>query len=412
MMSIYKKLIFFTSVFFLLCSIISLFIGLMTISYKGFMVLYDSYGNFILFLPPLGFLFTTYLIKKFAPQSSGSGYLDTVDVIENKTSELSTLDNVSIKDISYRDFLGRFFLTPLSVFVGGSLGVTGPLIHLCSAFVLMFEKKIVLKRNILVFCAVNSMMIIFLNSLFGGILFCLESIYLLNKKQSNQSNHQIKDSVNHQIIETLPFLILSSLITIFWLKIIGSWSYSLPSFSFSEHQLSQINWAGFVELIFICGIMTFIFKKVYVLSLKTMISHWKIQSLICGAVVSVLIYNFGPHLAGSGFIFMTENGMENYEFWQKWLANLATLCSGVSAGMVVPAMAIGSLLSHSLYLPLSFGMSAFLAAIINHPLTAAFIVAEFLDLNLLETLMGAIAGFYCLVFINYLITKVKIFRVS
>lgn len=334
---------------------------------------YHYNGNLMYVYTPVIFIVIVFLLKKYFPYSDGSGLPQgyAVDVF----------DNQQIANIySIKTAIGKVILTFLSILGGASLGKEGPTIQLCSSLFNQFQNISDQKRRLLIKLGAGVGVAAAFNTPLGGMIFAIEEYV---RKVSSK---------------------IASLLVGATLVAVAVCNY----FQGNEPYLGRIDpanlahghYTGFIAILVgvTCGLCGALFTKciVFVSVNRTWFvnrwrkNHFLLNALIFGLIVA-LIGNLTHGLSfGNGSInnkIFLDSGSDApwYYAMSKFFGAIASVGAGVPGGYFSTALSIGAGIGDLIYhfLPsislaqfYLLGMTAFLAAITQSPITAVAMVVE------------------------------------
>lgn len=332
-----------------------------------------------LLLTPLITIFIVYLTRKHVPGAAGSGIPQVIAALDGKCPS----DKISFF-VSLKLSFAKILLTSFGLFAGLSLGREGPSVQVAAGVMRqskkLFPKLIQISESSLIMAGGAAGIAAAFNTPLGGIMFAIEE---LSKSLEQKSNGLL-----------LASIVLAGLMGV---SINGNATYF--GAIYDENFTRQIIGLSFLTVI-ASGILGGIFSKLLIVSLKPSnhsLGKWRanhplIFAGICGLLVALIgiISNGETYGTGYGHTQAIILGSESSIFFVplKFLATWITTWSGVPAGIFAPSLAIGGgvgktmadimQIPHSQIL-IAIGMTGFLAAVTQAPLTSFVIVMEMVD---------------------------------
>ena len=330
----------------------------------------------MLIYTPLVFVATVYLLQRYFPNAGGSGLPQgyAVDVFDSATLA---------KVYSIRSLIGKVILTFMSIAGGASLGKEGPMIQICSSLFAQIHGLSDKKRRLLIKLGAGVGVAASFNTPIGGMVFAIEEYV---KKITPR-------------IATL--LVGGTLVAVYVSEIFsGNQSY----LGAINPTLLQHNWRLLplsLLLGVLCGLSGALFTKLIVLI--SVNNTWKINQLrrrhyllnavVCGVIVAGIGYlscglSFGNGATATRHFLDQGINAPWYYGVAKFFGALSSVGATVPGGYFSTALSIGAgigdLMHHLIpEIPLVqfylLGMTGFLAAITQSPITAVAMVVEMSD---------------------------------
>ena len=325
---------------------------------------------------PLLFVVIVYLLHQYFPYAGGSGLPQgyAVDVFDAATLR---------KTYSLRSLVGKVVLTFMSIAAGASLGKEGPTIQICSSLFAQIRHISDKKRRLLIKLGAGVGVAAAFNTPIGGMVFALE------------------EYVKKITPKIAVLLVGATLVAVFVAEILaGNQPYmGAISGKLLEHGWQQTAIALLVGVL--CGLSGALFTKLMVFI--SVDESWKINQLrrkhylvnafIFGLLVALLGYlslglSFGNGSDATRHFLDQGVNAPWYYGLAKFFGALASVGGNVPGGYFSTALSIGAgigdLIHH--FIPSTplvqfylLGMTGFLAAITQSPITAVAMVVEMSD---------------------------------
>ena len=331
---------------------------------------------------PLGFVLINWLTRRFFAGAEGSGIPQTLVAIER------TGESLCKRLLSVRIAVGKFVLTVLGLFVGGSIGREGPTVHIGAAIMYSFGRHMhvparYLERGLILTGGGAGVAAAF-NTPLAGIMFAIEEM----ARSFDRRNSTMM----------LIGVVLAGMVAI----VVHQDNYNYYGTSPANLDF------GFVWLaVLFCGVVGGVlgggFSQFLISASKWlrpfMPAHAIKIAFACGLVVAFLGFVSGGVIYGTGYIeakqivscagtdaCAAEVGVF-YPFL-KILATIATYLSGIPGGIFAPSLASGAGLGANIatYFPVELastivvlGMVGYFSGVVQTPITAFIIVMEMTD---------------------------------
>jgi H+/Cl- antiporter ClcA len=333
------------------------------------------------FVTPFIFWISAYLCRRYSPTASGLHLPTALKQLEKNPDDFSKVSPF----LNLRFVLVKTASSLLANFGGGALGREGPGVHISAGlFAILSQRykkflpKISLESWVLSGAAVGLATVF--NAPFAAVMFVVERL-------SVEAWKNFKQKISATLFAILIF-------EIFFHK-------SSPVFIFRSVEFKV---GGEIILLFFvakfCGILAFFFKfitqNLYKKILNIESNWWHAVPLISGFLVALISFYCGIYSFGGGIetikqtLASPEPFLSYTELFGRILNTILTFISGCAGGLIAPAMAIGvgigSVVANmfsgfDIGIFLLVGMAAFLGAILEKPVTAAFIVLEVTNQN-------------------------------
>lgn len=337
----------------------------------------------IFIITPLGFVFSWWLVKKYAPYAKGSGIPQVMAAVEMANPR----ERYKLKFLlSYKILIIKIISSFVLVTGGGAIGREGPTIQVAgSVFRFVYQllpkwwPKISIKNMILTGAAAG--LSAAFNTPMGGIVFAVEEL--------------AKIHINYFKTALFTAVIIAGL-TAQWLA--GSYLY-LGYPKTAGVSISVIFPVIAVSLV--CGLLSSQLSQIML-----RMNKWKkrlktdgqqiIFLVISALIVAALAYFVNWEILGSGKGIMDRVlfSTDKYEAWYmpffRMIGPALAFTSGGSGGIFAPALSAGAsfgaffsqimdLQSNEANVVILAGMVAFLTGITRAPFTSAILVLEMTD---------------------------------
>lgn len=322
--------------------------------------------------------FSFYLVKKFSPESAGSG----IQEIEGALS--------SVRPSRWKRVLPvKFFAGICALGAGLVLGREGPSVQIGANIGAMLSdvtKRHPESKHIFIASGAAAGLAAAFNAPLAGILFVLEEM----REQFHYNFISLKSVILAAIASTMVFHFFVGEKPLFSLPEIGD--------------VSQASYGLFFVLGLGFGAFGVLFNKLILYCMdfyqslhRNEIKRFSIIGMILGSVFGLLII-FVPTMTGEGANLVADSLQGHFSFTfliglfiLRLIATLACFCSGASGGVFAPMLALGALsggafglLCQSIFpaLDLSIGMfvvagmCALFCATVRAPLTGIILVLE------------------------------------
>lgn len=326
---------------------------------------------------PIGLVISYFLVRQFAPGSSGSGIPQVLACIEKYSPQFAKM------------FLGKsviiikFASSLIGVFVGAAIGREGPSLQISAAIAHQAHKlteKLGLRikiEQLLVAGAASGLAAAF-NTPIGGIVYAIEE---LSKEHIRTFRDVLLLSV---VISGLTAQLLN-----------GSYLYLgapvvLKSYPFIV--LGAVALCGLVS-----GILGGLFSKI-LLSLSKWRASKTIQNQVliligCGLIIGFMYYFFGERNLYSGkesinYVLYSQGELPFIEVLSRFFMPIISSMTGIAGGIFAPSLSAGAVVGEVFanyfdptartILALS-GMVGFLSGVTHTPITSFILVLEMTD---------------------------------
>jgi H+/Cl- antiporter ClcA len=386
---------------FLLASVITGFVAflysrLFSYSEHLSMLIYEDNPLYIFGLTPLTFLFSWWIVKRFAPYAKGSGIPQVMASIE-----LSKPQNYRLVShfLSLKIIVVKIISSAVKVVGGGILGREGPTIQIAASIFNQVHKWLpkwwqpVSQKNVLIAGAASGLAAAF-NTPLGGIVFAIEE---LSKFHINYYKSPLFVAV---VIAGLTAQIFG-----------GSYLY------LGYPQTVYSGWTVIFGLLIVAIVASYFGAKMckwlllFMRLLGSIKAAWKQAGMVvlCGLFVATFIYLMGEDAMGSGkeimvrTLFTEAKTVDWYLPFVRMNGLIVSFGFGGAGGVFAPSLSAGasfgalvaealSLTGNNTNLIILVGMTAFLTGVTRAPFTSAIIILEMTDRHsiIFFLLLGAV----------------------
>lgn len=359
-----------------------LYYKLFGFSEKIFIRIFELEPLSIFLLTPLAFLFSWWLVDKFAPYAKGSGIPQVMAAIELSRSDTRPL---IARLLSLKIILIKILSSMVKIMGGGILGREGPTIQIASSIFVSVYRILpawwirISQRDIMIAGAASGLAAAF-NTPLGGIIFAIEEL----------SKFQVKSYK--------PYLFVAVIIAGLTAQGLGG-SYLYLGYP----KLDANGWKVLLGVMLAAFMAGYAAAKTGRLLLQVMgwiqqkrRLHKKMIIVGCALLVAIPIYFVGIDVVGSGkelmdrILFSSDKSLPWYVPILRISGLVATFSFGGAGGIFAPSLSagasIGALISGLLDLGdgqanliILIGMTAFLSGITRAPFTSAIVVFEMTD---------------------------------
>ncbi len=345
---------------------------------------------------PCGFVITTYIVKKYFPESAGSGIPQILSV--DKINDIAKL-----KTIFYpRIIFSKFLAIVLGTLCGASIGREGPTVQIGAAILALSNKKIsIMQYRVLLKIGAAAGLAAAFNTPLGGVVFALEKLF--------------KDSQLKLSLIKITAIAVSGLVSIL---IVGQYSY----FGMTNRNILFYTPLKIIPLAILIGVASgiaaVIFSKLIhytTISNTNRYYKWRVakpllNAFCCGLIIALLGIlsnglSFGNGYYESKLALSGTNPLPSLYVVYKMLGSLFSTCSGIPGGYFATSLAIGEGIGSLVYNYIHIapyeqyyllGMVAFLAAITQAPITAITMVLQvtYSQVFLLPLMVAALIATY------------------
>jgi H+/Cl- antiporter ClcA len=328
-----------------------------------------------LILLPLSFAGTVWLTRRFAPASAGSGIPQIIAAAEGQRALRAPDERVSIWTAAF-----KIAICALLLLCGASIGREGPTVQVAAALVYLFGARLnggPGRRALLIAGGAAGVAAAF-NTPIAGIVFAVEELARGFDRRSN----------------TIVILVVVAA---------GAAAYAMSGNYAYFGELrgeTKLGYAWYCAPVLgiVCGACGGLFSKTLAGMIgphPSRLGRWRMQrpvvfALGCGGVAALAALashglTYGTGYAETSSLLAGHPGRGATLGLFKWIANLAAAGSGAPGGIFSPSLTagagIGSAFAHVVPLLSSrdaivLGMAAYLAGVLQAPLTSAIILME------------------------------------
>ncbi len=333
-------------------------------------------------ITPLGFALISWLTRRFFAGAEGSGIPQTLIAIER------TGEGLCQRLLSIRVAIGKFILTLLGLFVGGSIGREGPTVHIGAAIMYSIGRHMhvparYLERGLILTGGGAGVAAAF-NTPLAGIMFAIEEMARSFDRRSSTM--------------MLIGIVLAGMVAI----VVHQDNYNYYGSSPADLDFSYV-WLAVLICGLVGGLLGGSFSQFLILTSVRLRPFMPVHAIkiafACGLIVAFLGFISGGLIYGTGYIeakqIVSCAGVDSctseagvfYPLF-KILATIATYLSGIPGGIFAPSLASGAGLGANIaaYFPLELasvvvvlGMVGYFSAVVQTPITAFIIVMEMTD---------------------------------
>lgn len=347
-----------------------------------------AYSQYLpIVVTPLAMMAIVWLMHRFSPASRGSGIPQVLLVLKQRYHWLRPTF------LTLRLVAAKFVLTCFGLMAGASIGREGPSVHMGAALmhragqIGRLQQKYV--DNALIVAGGAAGVSAAFNAPLAGIVFAIE---------------ELSGSFEQRTSGTLIMAIILSGVVV--LALAGHYSF------FGQPSTQLVLTESWPEILFtalLCGVLGGLFSRTLIsgtawLAPTVRRSPYRF-ALFCGLVVALIGLLSGGTTYGSGYeharSLLAQDVVGDWFFpLTKMLATLVSYFSGIPGGLFSPSLAagagVGAAVGHAMSEPsvvglTVVGMAAFLAAVIQRPITSFVIVFE-LTGNHHELLLSLMVG--------------------
>lgn len=326
---------------------------------------------------PIGMVLSYFLVRQFAPGSSGSGIPQVLACIEHYNPDYAK------KFLGKSVIIAKFISSLIGVFVGAAIGREGPSLQISAAIAHQSHKlteKLGLRikiEQLLVAGAASGLAAAF-NTPIGGIVYAIEE---LSKEHIRTFRDVLLLSV---VISGLTAQLLS-----------GNYlylGYPIIQKSYPIIVLVAVGLCGLVS-----GILGGLFSK-FLLSLSMWRASKSIQNQVmivigCGLIIGIMFYFFGERTLYSGkesinYVLYSTGDLPMVEVASRFFMPIISSMTGIAGGIFAPSLSAGAVVGQVFaeyfdptartILALS-GMVGFLSGVTHTPITSFILVLEMTD---------------------------------
>jgi H+/Cl- antiporter ClcA len=337
-------------------------------------------------LTPVGFATCAYAARRWFRNSQGSGIPQTIVALRESDGE------VRAKLVSLRVAAGKLLLTVAGLLCGASTGREGPTVQVGASIMYAAGRFAPRMRGGLIVAGGAAGIAAAFNAPLAGIMFGIEE---MSRKFEGHTSALVIAAVIAAGITAMAFL--------------GNYTY----FGTASGMIAAHDWLGVIACGLLGGLAGGVFSR---LVIGTSRKAWKQRfrltgdrgavafALLCGVGVVACGVLSGDRIYGTGYV-EVRAALDGHAalpasfFGLKLIATTLSSISGIPGGIFSPSLAVGaglgadvaSLLgSPNVALIIPLGMVAYLAGVVQAPMTAFIIVTEMTnDHEMLIPLMTA-----------------------
>ncbi|MCP5411135.1 MAG: chloride channel protein [Alphaproteobacteria bacterium] len=344
-----------------------------------------------LVLTPLGFTFSAWVAARYFPGSQGSGIPQAIAARHIRDTDMRS------RILSLRLTFGKIMLTLFGLACGASIGREGPTVQVGAAIMLYSAKvgRMISQRGLILAGSAAGVAAAF-NTPLAGIVFAIEEMSRAFELRTSGL--------------VLIAVILAGMAS---LGLVGNYSY----FGSNASMLTvTIDWVALP----ICGVLGGILGALFartVLQINAMTGRYIARSptrnvmlvaFIGGLIVALCGLISGGATYGTGYEAARQavegSGMSMLFAPLKFIATVASTCSGIPGGFFAPTLSIGAGLGEAIAALLHvhapgaivlLGMTAYFAGVVQAPITSAVILGEMTNASSmrLPLLLAALIGY-------------------
>ncbi len=326
---------------------------------------------------PIGLVISFFLVKEFAPGSSGSGIPQVLACIEHYSPAFAK------KFLGKTVILIKFLSSLIGVFVGAAIGREGPSLQISAAIALQAHKltnKLGLRikiEQLLVAGAASGLAAAF-NTPIGGIVYAIEEL----------SKEHIRTFRDVLLLSVVISGLTAQLFNGSYLYL----GYPVIMKNYTFVVLFAVALCGLVS-----GLLGGVFSKI-LLALIRWRSSKPIQQQVfivitCGLILGLTFFFFGERNLYSGkesinFVLYSNGELPLIEVASRFFMPIISSMTGIAGGIFAPSLSAGAVIGDvfSNYfdptartiLALS-GMVGFLSGVTHTPITSFILVLEMTD---------------------------------
>jgi chloride channel protein, CIC family len=326
-----------------------------------------------LLITPAGFCLCIYVGTRWFKNSQGSGIPQTI------AAYLSSDESYRKKLVSLRVAFGKIVLTVSGLLFGASTGREGPTVQVGAAIMLAMGRLSPRRQRGVVVAGAAAGVAAAFNTPLAGIMFGIEE---MSRSFDRHTSGLIIGCVIAAGFTALGFL--------------GNYTYFGSS---GDEIVGVAGWLAVPVCGVVGGLAGGLFSRMMVSVTRGAgrLMKWQTSTrgkmgmaMVCGLVVAICGLLSSGAVYGTGYLQVKdalENGarMDMSFVGLKFIATLASSFSGIPGGIFAPSLAIGAGLGSDLAMlftgdhvgvMLLLGMAAYLAGVVQAPITAFVIVME------------------------------------
>lgn len=338
---------------------------------------FEAHPILLVIAAPLGLVLSYFMVKQFAPGSSGSGIPQVLACIEAYSPEFAK------RYLSKSVIIVKFFSSLVAVFVGAAIGREGPSLQISAAIAHQAHKittrlGLRLKIEQLLVAGAASGLAAAFNTPIGGIVYAIEE---LSKEHIRTFRDVLLLSV---VISGLTAQVLS-----------GNYlylGYPVVLHSYPLVVLATVALCGLVT-----GLLGGVFSKL-LLTLSTWRATKSIQNQVmiiiaCGLIIGFAFYFFGERNLYSGkesinHVLYTTETLPWTEVLARFFMPIISSMTGIAGGIFAPSLSAGAVIGDvfAMFFDPTMrtvialaGMVGFLSGVTHTPITSFILVLEMTD---------------------------------
>jgi len=343
-----------------------------------------------LVLTPAGFTLSAWIAARYFPGSQGSGIPQAIAARHIRDTGLRS------QILSLRLTFGKIVLTLFGLACGASIGREGPTVQVGAAIMLQSARigRMISQRGVILAGSAAGVAAAF-NTPLAGIVFAIEEMGRAFEQRTSGL--------------VLIAVILAGMAS---LGLVGNYSY----FGSNASMLTvTIDWVALPLCGIAGGVLGALFARA-VLRINASTSAYvaanprrlMLVAFVAGVIVALCGLASGGATYGTGYEAArqaVEGGGMSFGFAPlKFLATVASTCSGIPGGLFAPSLSIGAGLGETVAAALHvhapgaivlLGMTAYFAGVVQAPITAAVIIGEMTNATAmrLPLLLAALIGY-------------------
>jgi H+/Cl- antiporter ClcA len=373
-------------------------VGVVSVGFAAAATLMDRLFHTLLLAPwvaliltPAGFTLSAWVAASYFPGSQGSGIPQTIAARHIRDAGLRS------KILALRLTFGKILLTLFGLACGASIGREGPTVQVGAAIMLHSARvgRMISQRGVILAGGAAGVAAAF-NTPLAGIVFAIEEMSRAFEQRSSGM--------------VLIAVILAGMAS---LGLVGNYSY----FGSNASMLTvTIDWVALP----ICGVLGGLLGALFaraVLRINSRVSAYvaadprrnmMLVAFTAGMIVAVCGLLSGGATYGTGYhaarLAVEGGGISPVFAPLKFIATIASTCSGIPGGLFAPSLSVGAGLGQAVAAMLHvhapgaivlLGMTAYFAGVVQAPITAAVIIGEMTNASAmrLPLLLAALIGY-------------------
>ncbi len=344
-----------------------------------------------LVITPTGFMLSAWIAARYFPGSQGSGIPQAIAARHIRDADLRS------RILSLRLTFGKIMLTLFGLACGASIGREGPTVQVGAAIMLYSARigRMISQRGLILAGSAAGVAAAF-NTPLAGIVFAIEEMSRAFEQRTSGL--------------VLIAVILAGMAS---LGLVGNYSY----FGSNASMLTVTSdWLALPLCGVVGGLLGALFARA-VLRINAFTGAYIAANprrnvvrvaFAAGMIVALCGLASGGKTYGTGYEaarLAVEGGGMSLSFAPlKFLATVASTCSGIPGGLFAPSLSIGAGLGEIIAAALHvhapgaiilLGMTAYFAGVVQAPITAAVIIGEMTNANAmrLPLLLAALIGY-------------------